>query len=99
MVCFAVRIFSGVGTHVGKFLVYLLAVRYLTELTIVRYLTELKGTLAGSLTIAFPLIVVKVLYHFLVLLVKRKMNFFAQYTWGEPESKIVGVVKVCPCFA
>ena len=54
--------------------------------------------LAGSLTIAFPLIAVKVLYHFLVLLVKRKMNFFAQYTWGEPESKIVGVVKVCPCF-
>ena len=71
----------------------------LTELTIVRYLTELKGTLAGSLMIAFPLIVVKVLYHFSVIFVKGKMNFFAQYTWGEPESKIVGVVKVCPCFA
>ena len=55
--------------------------------------------LTGLLTIAFPLIVVKVLYHFSVIFVKGKMNFFAQYTWGEPESKIVGVVKVCPCFA
>lgn len=99
MVCFSVRIFRGVGTHVGKFLVYLLAVRYLTELTIVRYLTELKGMLAGSLTIAFPLIVVKVLYHFSMLFVKGKMNFFAQYTRDEPRSGVIGIVKVCLCFA
>lgn len=54
--------------------------------------------LAGSLTIAFPLIVVKVLYHFLVLFVKGEMNFFAQYTRGEPKSGTIGIVKVYPCF-
>ena len=48
--------------------------------------------------VAFPLIVVKILYHFLAILVKEKMNFFAQYTWGEPKSKALGIVKVCPCF-
>ena len=61
-------------------------VRYLTELIIGRYLTELRGALAGTLTIAFPLIVVKVLYHFMVLFVKGKMNFFAQDTRDETQT-------------
>ncbi len=86
MIGFAVRIFSRIGTHLlGNPLCTSLQVRYLTELIIARYLTELRGTLAGTLTIAFPLMVVKVLYHFTMLFVKGKMNFFAQDTRGEPK--------------
>ena len=48
--------------------------------------------------IAFPLIVVKVLYHFMVLFVKGKMHFFAQYTRDESKSGTIEIVKVCPCF-
>lgn len=88
MVCFAVRIFSRIGTRLlGNPLCTSLQVRYLTELIIARYLTELRGTLAGTLRIAFPLMVVKVLYHFMMLFVKGKMNFFAQDTRDETSLK------------
>ena len=86
-------------THVGKFLVYLLAVRLLNVINNSPLLNVIKGNVSRVANDRFPSHCgYKVLYHFSVIFVKGKVNFFAQYTWGKPESKIVGIVKVCPCF-
>ena len=74
MICFAVRIFCRVGT------------RLLENSLQVRYFNVIKRALAGTLTIAFPLIVVKVLYHFMVPFVKGKNELFRTRHAGRAQT-------------